>query len=74
VENTMVELAEEINRLTGNPAGLVYKPDLRVGDDPQRRQPDITRAREILHWEPKVSLEEGLMRTIPYFEQAMGHG
>ncbi len=74
VENTMVELAEEINRLTGNPTGLVYKPDLRVGDDPQRRQPDITRAREILHWEPKVSLEEGLMRTIPYFEQAMGHG
>jgi len=74
VENTMVELAEEINRLTGNPAGLIYKPDLRVGDDPQRRQPDITRAREILHWEPKVSLEEGLMRTIPYFEQAMGHG
>ena len=73
VENTMVELAEEINRLTGNPAGLVYKPDLRVGDDPQRRQPDITRAREILHWEPKVSLEEGLMRTIPYFEQAMKH-
>ncbi|HOU19239.1 MAG TPA: SDR family oxidoreductase [Flexilinea sp.] len=73
VENTMVELAEEINRLTGNPAGLIYKPDLRVGDDPQRRQPDITRAREILHWEPKVSLEEGLMRTIPYFEQAMKH-
>ncbi len=73
VENTMVELAEEINRLTGNPAGLIYKPDLRVGDDPQRRQPDITRAREILYWEPKVSLEEGLMRTIPYFEQAMKH-
>ncbi|HPG19281.1 MAG TPA: SDR family oxidoreductase [Flexilinea sp.] len=73
VENTMVELAEEINRLTGNPAGLIYKPDLRVGDDPQRRQPDITRAREILHWEPKVSLEEGLLRTIPYFEQAMKH-
>ena len=73
VENTMIELAEEINRLTGNPAGLIYKPDLRVGDDPQRRQPDITRAREILHWEPKVSLEEGLMRTIPYFEQAMKH-
>ncbi|HPJ65108.1 MAG TPA: SDR family oxidoreductase [Flexilinea sp.] len=73
VENTMVELAEEINRLTGNPAGLIYKPDLRVGDDPQRRQPDITRAREILYWEPKVSLEEGLLRTIPYFEQAMKH-
>ena len=56
VENTMVELAEEINRLTGNPAGLVYKPDLRVGDDPQRRQPDITRAREILHWEDRKSV------------------
>ena len=71
VENTMVELAEEINRLTKNPAGLIYKEDMRVGDDPQKRRPDITRAREILGWEPKVSLEEGLIKTIPFFQQEM---
>lgn len=71
VENTMIELAEEINRLTKNPAGLIYKEDMRVGDDPQKRRPDITRAREILGWEPKVSLEEGLIKTIPFFQQEM---
>lgn len=71
VENTMIELAEVINELTGNPAGIVMKPDLRVSGDPQSRRPDITRAREILGWEPKVALREGLLRTIPYFEAAM---
>ena len=48
VENTMIDLAEVINELTGNPAGIVMKPDLRVSGDPQNRRPDITRAREIL--------------------------
>lgn len=71
VENTMIELAEVINELTGNPAGIVMKPDLRVSGDPQNRRPDITRAREILGWEPMVALREGLLRTIPYFEAAM---
>lgn len=71
VENTMIELADVINELTGNPAGIVMKPDLRVSGDPQNRRPDITRAREILGWEPKVALREGLLRTIPYFEAAM---
>ncbi len=71
VENTMIELAEAINRLTNNPAGLVFKKDARVGDDPQQRRPDITRAKTILNWEPLVSLEEGLLKTIPYFERAM---
>ncbi|MHC1772033.1 MAG: UDP-glucuronic acid decarboxylase family protein [Flexilinea sp.] len=73
VENTMIELAETINKLTNNPAGLIFKEHARVGDDPQQRRPDITRAREILHWEPKISLEAGLLKTIPYFEQAMKH-
>lgn len=71
VENTMIELAEAINELTGNPAGIVLKPDARVSGDPQNRRPDITRARTILGWEPKVALREGLLRTIPYFEEAM---
>jgi len=61
-----------INDIVGNKAGIVYKPALRLGDDPQRRQPDITRARNILGWEPKVSLEEGIKRTVPYFRQKMG--
>jgi dTDP-glucose 4,6-dehydratase len=71
-ETTILEFAELINRLVGNPAGIVFKPALRLGDDPQRRQPDITRARQILGWEPVVPLEEGLMRTIPYFRQKLG--
>ena len=71
VENTMIELAEAINELTGNPAGIVLKPDARVSGDPQNRRPDITRARTILGWEPKVALREGLLKTIPYFEEAM---
>jgi len=71
-ETTILEFAHIINRLTGNPAGIVYKASLRSEGDPQRRQPDITRARQILGWEPQVSLEEGLLRTIPYFKQELG--
>ncbi|MCX8024147.1 MAG: SDR family oxidoreductase [Thermanaerothrix sp.] len=71
-EITILEFAEVINRLTGNKAGIVFKPESRLGDDPQRRQPDITRARTILGWEPQTSLEEGIRLTIPYFRQKMG--
>lgn len=72
VETTIFEFAEMINALTRNPAGFVYKEALRIEGDPQRRQPDITRARNILNWEPKVPVEEGLQRTIPYFKEKMG--
>lgn len=72
IESTILEFAETINRLTGNHAGVIFKPLSRLGSDPQRRQPDISRAREVLKWEPKISLEEGLMRTIPYFRREMG--
>lgn len=68
-EITILQFAETINRLTGNTAGIVQKELLRLGDDPQRRRPDITRAQQILGWEPKVFLEEGLNRTIPYFRE-----
>lgn len=71
-EITILEFAETINRLTGSRGGIVKLPDQRLGDDPQRRQPDITRAKEILGWEPKVVLEEGIARTIPYFREKMG--
>jgi dTDP-glucose 4,6-dehydratase len=64
-EITMLEFAKVINRLVGNEAGIVRKP-LPV-DDPRVRQPDITRARATLGWEPKVTMEEGLAHTIDYF-------
>lgn len=71
-EITILEFAEVINQITGNRAGVELKPVMRLDDDPHRRQPDITRARTILSWEPKVSLEEGIARTVPYFKQKMG--
>jgi dTDP-glucose 4,6-dehydratase len=72
VETTILEFAEQINALTGNPAGIVFKPNARGEGDPQQRQPDIARARAILGWEPKISQEEGLRRTIPYFKEKLG--
>ncbi|MBA4379222.1 MAG: NAD-dependent dehydratase [Anaerolinea sp.] len=71
-EMTMLEFAESINRIIGNKAGIVFRQKDRLGDDPQRRQPDITRARSILGWEAKVNLEEGVRRTIPYFKEKLG--
>lgn len=71
-EMSVGQFAETINRVTGNPAGLTYVASGRADRDPQRRQPDITRARTILGWEPRVALEEGLARTIPYFRQRLG--
>ena len=70
-ELTILQFAEEINRLTGNPAGVVFQPEKRVKDDPQTRQPDITKARALLGLEPKVRLEEGLTRTIEYFRNRL---
>lgn len=72
VEMTVLKFAESINRIVGNKAGLIFEKTANLGNDPQRRQPDITRAREILNWEPKISLEEGVHRTIPYFKQKLG--
>jgi dTDP-glucose 4,6-dehydratase len=72
VETNMLEFADVINALTGNKAGIVFKPEQRGEGDPQRRQPDISRARSSLGWDPKVSLEEGLNCTIPYFKQELG--
>ncbi|MFN4085004.1 MAG: UDP-glucuronic acid decarboxylase family protein [Spirosomataceae bacterium] len=65
-EITIKEFAEEIIKLTGTSQKVVYKPLPK--DDPKQRQPDITRAKEILGWEPKVSREEGLKITYDYFK------
>ena len=64
-EFTLNELAETVIRLTGSKSEIVYEA-LPV-DDPQVRQPDITRARQLLSWEPEVQLEEGLRRMLPSF-------
>jgi dTDP-glucose 4,6-dehydratase len=71
-EITMIQLAEVINRLTKNDAGIVFKPRDRTEGDPQRRQPDITRARQILGWQPETELEEGLEKTIFNFKERLG--
>ena len=73
-ELTIREFAETINKVIDNRAGIVYKPSNRLESDPQRRRPDITRARQILDWEPRINLEEGLLKTIPYFRQKLGLG
>jgi len=70
-ETSILNFAKTINRLLDNPGGIVMKPEQRLNDDPQRRQPDITRAKEILKWEPKISLEDGLTLTIDYFRKKM---
>jgi len=66
-ELSILEFAEVINRLTGSTAGVVYQPEKRIQDDPQTRQPDISKAKQLLGWEPKVPLEDGLRRTIEHF-------
>jgi dTDP-glucose 4,6-dehydratase len=64
-EMTVLEFAKKIIELTHSKSAIVYKP--LPEDDPQVRQPDISKARKILGWEPKVKLEEGLSKTIDYF-------
>ena len=64
-EMTIKQFAEEIIRITGAPSEIEYRP-LPV-DDPKVRQPDITRARHVLHWEPRVDFDEGIRKTIDYF-------
>jgi dTDP-glucose 4,6-dehydratase len=72
IEMTILQFAEAINKITGNQAGVTFMPGERSTRDPQRRQPDITRARTVLGWEPKHSLDQGIRNTIPYFKQKLG--
>src|SRR5215471_17761966 len=69
-EMTIKEIAETIIRMTGSKSRIIYKP--LPTDDPKQRRPDITRARTLLDWEPKVQLEEGLVMTIEYFRTKVG--
>ena len=72
LETSVNDFARVINDLTQNPAGLSINASERLGDDPERRQPDITRANEILGWEPKVSIRDGLAKTIAYMRGELG--
>ncbi len=68
-EISIREFALLINELTGNQAGLVTRFAEGLGDDPQRRRPDITRANTLLGWEPLVDLKTGLRQTVQYFQE-----
>lgn len=70
-ELTVAGLAEAILELTNSTSKLIFRP--LPQDDPVQRQPDITKAKELLQWEPTVGLREGLERTIAYFRQLLAH-
>jgi len=71
-EMTIKQFAEEIIRITGTSASIEYRP-LPV-DDPKVRQPDISRARKILNWEPRVAFEQGIKQAIDYFQDRLKAG
>jgi len=71
-EFTIRELAEKVVDITGSKSRISYKP--LPGDDPKQRRPDISLAKKMLDWEPQVQLEEGLKKTIAYFEQKLLKG
>ena len=71
-EMTVLAFAKKIIEITGSKSAIVYKP--LPQDDPQVRQPDITKAKRVLGWEPKVGLEQGLARTIEYFRERLQKG
>lgn len=71
-EFTMIELAEAVIRLTGSASPMVFRP--APVDDPRQRQPDITKARGKLGWEPTIPLEQGLVHTIAYFDRLLTRG
>lgn len=72
VEFTIRQLAEQVIALTGSKSKMEFRP--LPADDPKQRQPDISRARKTLGWEPKVPLEEGLKKTIAYFDDLLSKG
>lgn len=69
-EFTMLELAEQVLKLTGSKSKIEHRP--LPADDPKQRCPDITRAKQVLNWTPKVPLAEGLEKTIAYYRELLG--
>jgi dTDP-glucose 4,6-dehydratase len=68
-EFTMLQCAEEVLRVTGSKSAIVHQP--LPQDDPARRCPDISKARALLHWQPKVPLREGLQKSLAYFQSCL---
>jgi UDP-glucuronate decarboxylase len=71
-EFSIKELAEMVIEITGSKSKLIFSP--LPSDDPKQRQPDISKARKVLDWEPKVPLRHGLMKTIAYFDELLSAG
>lgn len=71
-ECSILELAQRILKMTGSKSKIIFKP--LPQDDPQKRRPDITLARDILQWYPKVTLEEGLPKAVDYFDNLLRSG
>ena len=71
-EFTMLELAEKIVAITGSRSKLEFRP--LPTDDPKQRKPDISRAKTLLEWTPKIELDEGLKKTVTYFEGLISEG
>jgi dTDP-glucose 4,6-dehydratase len=69
-EITLLQFAQEILELTGSKSKIVFKPLPK--DDPKQRRPDISRAKQILNWEPRFSRKEGLKITLEYFKKMLG--
>jgi len=72
VETNILDFAKTIIDVLGSQSDITYKGEMRLGDDPQRRRPDISRALSVLNWKPSISLDEGIRRTAPYFKQKLG--
>ncbi len=70
-EMSILQFAQAINEITANPAGVTFIEHARSARDPQRRRPDITRAQEILGWQPQIDLRAGLQKTLPYFKEKL---
>jgi dTDP-glucose 4,6-dehydratase len=68
-EVTMLELARLVKKVADSPSAIEFRP--LPQDDPKQRRPDTTRAREILGWKPRTSMEDGLRRTLEYFRSAL---
>ena len=72
-EMTILKFAEKVIQISGSNSKITFiePTDLRIKDDPKVRQPDITKARQLLKWEPQVSIDEGLKKTIEYFKPSI---
>jgi len=71
-EFTILELAEKVIKFTNSRSKLIFKP--LPQDDPRQRQPDLSRAKALLEWQPKVALDDGLKETIAYFKRTLDGG